>query len=309
MRRYSKQKLCFTLVEMFIVISIIGVLIGMMMPAYAKAQKRAKYVRWLASNAQNNRDPDTVINYNFEAIDFQTKIDGIYTPTLYNGALACNMPGYDSASYNGILSTTVTNPRTAALNLPQWVQGGGRWLHLKNSLSFNGSNSYVTVPGTKCVSFDPSVQDFTVLMWVNFNTARTVQCLFGKNNTLTGNSQYDLYLNASLRSRVGNSNLTRTIPAILPSTWYNIVLVNKAKVGVKMYVNGTLMTGGNTPALPISYQATQDLVLGASNNGVNAKGTPRFSNWFSGFMDEFLIYNKALSDKEIMGHYKMGMPQ
>jgi hypothetical protein len=308
MRLYLKQKLYFTLVEMFIVISIAGVLIGMLLPAFAKAQMRAKYVRWLAFNTQNNRDPDTVINYNFEAIDFQTKVDGVYTPTLYNGALSCNIPGYDSASYNGILSTTVANPKTAALNLPQWVQGGGRWLYLKNSLSFNGSNSYVTIPGTKCINFDPAAQDFTILMWVNFNTVSTVQCLFGKNNTLTGNSQYDLYLNKSLRSRVGNSSMNRTAPAILPSIWHNIALVNKAKAGVKMYVNGTLMTGGNKPSLPVNYLATQDLALGASNNGVSAKGVPRFSNWFSGFMDEFVMYNKALSDKEIMGHYKMGTP-
>jgi len=308
MRLCLKQKSYFTLVEMFIVISIIGVLIGMMMPAFAKAQIRAKYVRWLAFNAQNNRDPDAVINYNFEAVDFQTKVNGVYTPTLYNGALGCNAPGYDSASYNGILSTTVANPRTAALNLPQWVPGGGRWLNLKNALSFNGGNSYVDIPGMKCIDFDPSTQDFTILMWVNFNAVRTVQCLFGKNNTLTGNSQYDLYLNGSLRSRVGNSSLTETIPAIQPSTWYNIALVNKAKVGVKMYVNGTLMTGGATPALPLKYLATQDLVLGASNNGINARGVARFSNWFSGFMDEFVLYNKALSDIEIMGHYRMGMP-
>ncbi|MFA6104479.1 MAG: LamG-like jellyroll fold domain-containing protein [Victivallaceae bacterium] len=303
-----KQKSYFTLVEMFIVISIVGILIGMMLPALAKAQIRAKYVRWLGFNAQNNRDPDTVINYNFEAVDFQTKVDGVYTPTLYNGALACNIPGYDSASYNGILSTTVANPRTAALNLPQWVQGGGRWMFLKNALSFNGANSYVAIPGTKCINFDPSTQDFTILMWVNFNTVRNVQCLFGKNNTLTGNSQYDLYLSTSLRSRVGNSSMTRTIPAILPSAWYHIALVNKAKVGVKMYLNGTLMTGGNKPALPVSYMATQDLVIGASSNGVNARGVPRFSNWFSGFMDEYLMFGKALSDKEIMGQYKMGMP-
>jgi len=308
MRLYLKQKLYFTLVEMFIVISIIGVLIGMMMPMFAKAQTRAKYIRWLAFNAQSNRDPETVINYNFEAVDFQTKVDGVYTPTLYNGALGCNIPGYDSASYNGILSTTVTNPRTAALNLPQWVHGGGRWLNLKNSISFNGSNSYVAIPGTKCINFDPSTQDFTALMWVNFNTVKTVQCLFGKNNTLTGNSQYDLYLSSSLRSRVGNSSLTRTMPAILPSAWQHIALVNKAKAGVKMYVNGILMTGGNKPALPVSYLATQDMAIGASSNGVTAKGVPRFSNWFSGFMDEFAMYNKALSDKEIMGHYKMGMP-
>lgn len=308
MRRYWKQKSYFTMIEMFIVISIIGVLLGMMMPALMKAKARAKYVRWLAFNAQNNRDPDTVVNYNFEAIDFQTKINGVYTPTLYNGAQSCNIPGYDSASYNGILSTTAANPRTAALNLPQWVQGGGRWLHLKNALAFNGSNSYVNVPGIKCLNFDPSSQDFTILMWVKFNTVRRVQSLFGKNNTLTGNSQYGLYLNTSLRSRVGNSSLTRTSPAILPSVWYNIALVNKAKVGVRMYVNGTLMTGGTTPALPVKYLAEQDLVLGASNNGVTAGGVPRFSSWFSGFMDEFIIFNRALSDKEILGQYKMGMP-
>jgi prepilin-type N-terminal cleavage/methylation domain-containing protein len=82
--RIKVIKKSFTIVEMMVVIAIVGILLGMMVPALGKARARAKYVRWLAFNAQSNRDPDTIINYNFEAMDFQAKINGTYYPVLYS---------------------------------------------------------------------------------------------------------------------------------------------------------------------------------------------------------------------------------
>ena len=298
----------FTIVEMLIVVSIIGILMGVLMPAIAKARVRAKYTRWLAFNAQNNRDPDTIINYNFEAMDFQAKIDGVYYPVLYNGAIACKAPEYDPAAYNGVLSTTATTAAAQKIpaNYPQWVRGGGRWAGMKNALQFNGTNNFVDIPGTACLNFDPSQNDFTILLWVNFNSTGT-RCLWGKNNNLTVNSQYDMYLSGtSITSRVGNTTLQRTVPAAGLGTWYNIALVNKAKSEVKMYVNGILMSGGTAaPALPSNYLVEKNLLIGCSRSGAAGAGK---ANFFAGRMDEFVMFGRALSDKEIMEHYKVGMP-
>lgn len=298
----------FTIVEMLIVISIIGILMGVMLPALNKVKVRAKYTRWLAFNAKNNHDPDTIINYNFEAMDFQAKIDGTYYPVLYNGAIACKAPGYDPAAYNGVLSTTATSAvaKKNPANYPQWVRGGGRWAGIKNALQFNGTNNFVDIPGTACLNFDPSKDDFTILLWANFNSTGT-KCLWGKNYALTVNSQYDMYLSGnSITACIGNTTLQRTVPAVSRAVWYNIAVVNKAKTGVKIYINGILMSGGTTaPALPSSYLADGNLLIGGSHSGTGGIGR---ANFFAGRMDEFVMFKRALSDKEIMEHCKTGMP-
>ena len=78
----SNSRKCFTLIEMIVVLSIIGVLAGLGVPSLVKAKERARYVRWLSFNNHMNSDPSTVINYNFENTDFKTTYQGVSLPAL-----------------------------------------------------------------------------------------------------------------------------------------------------------------------------------------------------------------------------------
>lgn len=287
----------FTLIEMLMVVMVIGILMGMVMPALGKARTRAKYTRWMAFNSLINRDGDAFINFNFETMDYKAKVKGVLCPAVYNSASSCTAAGFDPANYAGILSPVGSGPT--------WLRGGGRWLRLKNALLFDGVNDYVEVFGTKLTNFIPSQQDFTILTWVN-PAVLANQTLCSKTISATTNSQYNLYLaTAGVRARVGNVNIQRTTPAVQRLRWHNIALVSSAKKGMSIYMNGKLMTGGTAGTiLPGNYVNTLTMLVGAAHNG----NATNFVYRFRGKMDEFVMYNRALSNKEILGHYQMGNP-
>jgi len=112
----KRKRESFTLIEMIVVLSIIGILMGMVVPAMHKAKKRAQYTRWLAFNAVLNRDPDTVINYNFQHQGFKVKYNNGLCEALPNGAIGCMAEGFEPSKYDGIF-----------VNGPEWVRNGGRW--------------------------------------------------------------------------------------------------------------------------------------------------------------------------------------
>jgi len=301
------------MVEMLLVVSIIGILVGMTFPAISMARERAKYMRAIAFNAQINRDPDALINYNFEAPDYTVKYKGRYRAALYNGAAGCVANGYNPTDYSGILmNMSYVNPNTNPVqSSPEWVSGGGRW-KFKNALLFNGTTDYVFIPGTYNTNFDPSKDDFSVAMWVKFNVFSGDQYLFGKSRALTGNnSQYNVNIRANRRIRTcfGGKNKAWTSPLPEVRMWYHVAVVNRAGKAVECYLNGKLM-GPTAVSVPSNKMIQAFMNIGAySNNGKNPfEASAGMRNYFNGFMDEFVMYNRALSAKEIEGHYKMGTP-
>jgi hypothetical protein len=92
-----------------------------------------------------------------------------------------------------------------------------------------------------------------------------------------------------------SSTLTN-LPAI--GQWYHVVGVRTSS-SLTMYVNGTLAGTADAGATTPYYGTTV-----AANLGVRCNLT----QFFAGVIDNFLLYNRAISEKEIKILYQEGLP-
>ncbi|HOK03998.1 MAG TPA: hypothetical protein PLN24_01955 [Victivallales bacterium] len=175
----------FTLVEIYIAMMIFLILLTFLMPRLYRSVQWAKFNRWLAYNRALSNDPDCVLNFNFQ----EGKGD-----IIYNSALGADVENHQADKYNGYLSRTTSGPHQF-----QWIKSGGRWGKngYKHALQFNGTNTYILIPGTQGLDFTPE-DSFTILTWVKFDKLGLGDCPFSK--SLWGTAydaacQYDLYAN------------------------------------------------------------------------------------------------------------------
>ena len=107
-----------------------------------------------------------------------------------------------------------------------------------------------------------------------------------------------------------NHNKDKKIRIKLDSeTWFQVTMRNKVVNGnqeVHVFVNGIeLNVRSSTVKASRVKKCTARLSLGCRRRK-RANGKVLTRNFFKGKMDEFLVYTRALSNKEIKGHYDMG---
>lgn len=183
-RYRGSRRLRFSLVEILIAMVIVIMLIALFLPMMQKAKAKAKFTRWLAFNRNASNDPNCIVNFNFQEGNGDI---------LGNTALGADIEKFNGKDYQGYL-------KRYGSTLPhqfQWIKSGGRWGNYKHALQFNGTNTYVQIPGTIGVDFSPE-DDFTVMCWAKFDKIGLGDCPFSK--SLWGTSsdaacQFDLYSN------------------------------------------------------------------------------------------------------------------
>ena len=281
----------FTLIELLVVVAIIGLLAGILGPSLANSLDKARYVRWLASNAQWNRDADCVVNYNFESPDYETELDGGGTAAaLYNSAEGCDAERFDAKDYDGVILG------------PKWSTG--RWGRHKKALQFDGADDFVIALTPTAVDFEPLNDDFTICVWVNFDRFAYGDCVFSKSQW-GRSSQYTMYwAGGQLEIDIGQACVAYDRPKAKVGEWLCYTLVNRAKESYRLYCNGQPMelagsgSAVSPEATPLGY-----LILGGAGIWQN-----RVGYHFRGRIDELLVFKRALSGAEIRGFYAMGKP-
>ena len=150
------------------------------------------------------------------------------------------------------------------------------------ALSFDGS-SYVVMPNGSTLNISG---EGTVSLWVKEN---------GDTGTLlwkrfyTGSIGWTLYIGFP-NTVIGyvNENASLVISSITQGQWQHVVLVY-GQNHMKLYVNGILRS---STANTNGFQASDaDLYIGKDDSG----------NYYKGAIDDVRIYNRALTDAEVVG--------
>ena len=114
---------------------------------------------------------------------------------------------------------------------------------------------------------------------------------------LNGNNCDGALIHINRETFYGNSDI---FPAynqyIVLNHWYSVVYTYDGAVA-RLYVNNTLVK--TTPVPGLTFTNAADLYIGKTP-------FPNFPYWFTGDLDEFRIYNRAINSKEVKlyGEYK-----
>lgn len=161
-----------------------------------------------------------------------------------------------------------------------WVDGG---------LRFDGVNDYVNILHNNSLNL---INEGTISLFINHtaNTS-TYETIIAKR--ISNNCNYEIFLknnDKSLGFYSGGSIIT--IPYIPPlNTWIYITVVINAS-GSKFYIDGL-------------YKNSTTITFGSINNAPLTIGT--YANeWFCGGIKNIRIYNRALTDEEILQNYQAG---
>ncbi|MBI3231684.1 MAG: fibronectin type III domain-containing protein [Candidatus Doudnabacteria bacterium] len=181
------------------------------------------------------------------------------------------------------------------VNGPVWTTNG----KIGSALVFDGVNDYVDAGNSP--SLNPANQ-ITIAAWAKPSSIAQSQFIVAKDNVPAGTLQYFLRFQGSsgvrfaIRTSVDNYFTVSTPTAIATNTWYHVVGVYDGST-MKVYVNGTLLGSTNVSGL-------------MANNGVNVRIGRRQDTAlpFNGVIDEVKIYDRALSQSEVMGLYDNTSP-
>jgi hypothetical protein len=165
--------------------------------------------------------------------------------------------------------------------------------------SFNGVNSQISVNTS---FFNPNWTDYSISAWFSSDNPNKLEqeilntvphnCLgigYNYSGSWTGYCVYSLNSNPAVATWDLALGRKGSFQNYVPNQWYHVVLVKSGSVW-KQYINGALEdTFTNTTVLTSTLIG---LSFGASGSSVP-------SEFFSGKLDDYMIYNRALTSNEI----------
>lgn len=154
------------------------------------------------------------------------------------------------------------------------------------------STSYASLPA----GVVSTLSNFTIALWVNMASFTTWARIFDFGNTGTTKTMYlcpKTSTTGKLRFGIKNGGTEQDLDAsytFVANTWTHVAITDTANV-VKLYVNGNLVGTSTTITIkPSDLGITANNYFGKANSG---------DPMLTGSLDEFRIYNRALSSAEI----------
>jgi hypothetical protein len=154
-----------------------------------------------------------------------------------------------------------------------------------SSIAFDGSGDYLTSNTATTDLYAFGSGDFTIEMWIYFNSVSSLQIFYDARPTSTQGAYPVIYLNSDGTIRYFVSTADQiTSSAVSANTWYHLA-VSRSGTSTKMFINGT--QSGSTYTDSTSY--------------LNASGKP----WIgvSSFNPNTLPFNGYIDDLRITKGY------
>ena len=179
---------------------------------------------------------------------------------------------------------------------PTWVAG-----QIGGALELDGSNDYVDLPIGSLIS---SLTNSTFAIWVDFsNEGGAWQRIFDfgtgtiVNMFLTPRIDTDGSMRFAITIDTYNDEDQTTAPATLPSGWHQVVLTMNADENVhSLYLDGELAAQNTTARHTPS-------TLGETNQNWLGRSQYAADGYFDGRLDDFRIYDRVLTPKQIEDLY------
>ena len=181
------------------------------------------------------------------------------------------------------------------------------------SLSFNGTNEYVSVPFNS--TMNPS-GDFSVSAWVKLtNSNKYRSAVTSRSETVNGNQTggYMLYISDANKWQFWNGHgdtegfwaQANSDKRIVQNTWQmQTVTYDHANTHMRLYVDGVLVAQNDSESLLANTDKPLYIGAGRTNKHPHDALPPQF--YFNGNIDDVAIWNTTLSAAEIVQLYNSG---
>jgi len=187
---------------------------------------------------------------------------------------------------------------------------GTSWTNGKvnGALSFNGIDSYVKIATTTALA---GLNSFSLSTWVKINTNKSgYQTIFERGSAYQMGGTILLYYSADFGRFIFSFYDVNTKHSWLYSPtvstlqqWHHVVVVANNNL-VKIYLDGFAGLPIEIPGLyPLQDGRGDTNIYKGSYIGAQIDRTSTPQDFLDGFVDEIKIYNRALSDSEILSLY------
>jgi len=201
---------------------------------------------------------------------------------------------FDETSGTTAADSSGSGRNASLVNGPTWV--GGR---LNNAVDLNGGSQHVSLPA----GIVNGLNDFSIATWVRLDSTGSWRRLFDFGSNITTNMFLTPNNGSTIRfaittSGAGGEQQINGTSALSTGMWHHVAVTKSGGTG-RLYVDG-VQVGQNTgmSLSPASLGSTTNNWIGRSQYSGDA--------YLDGQVDDFRIYNRALSAAEVQGLFNVG---
>jgi hypothetical protein len=199
-------------------------------------------------------------------------------------------------------STTAADSGTNGTSTPGTIGSGAMVGNpsagaiLNTALTYNGAAQPVAITATDPKFDNIGTGDFTVEMWFNTSNITTREDLFNFKGTTGSDLGIQLSTNTADRLAIFHNSFTiNSTTPVTANAWHHLALTRVGLTGAEtLYLDGVI-AGSATDTQTVSTSGTGVIAIGSKSFGSNFRS-------FAGSLDEYALYNTALTSAEVLAH-------